>query len=161
LDLVERTLVARGGDPWRAEVRGRIALQPLDHSNGRDVGGSLEPACRPPDGGRVARPVRDQRLQRRVLVAPAPAPPRPLHRPGEDSPLPQLEINLMLRRHLEALRGPRRILIELRPPNRAAPSARGRRGRRRPWPERSSFRGGPRPPRRTASARPGTRARVP
>ena len=76
-----------------AEVGGGVALEPLDHPEGGHAGWRMEPGGRLPQGLAQPRAVVDQGLQSVLLVAPAPAPARPLEPAGEHALLPHLEVD--------------------------------------------------------------------
>lgn len=91
-DLQGRVVEGEGltrGPELRRGVPGH-ALDDLEHGG---VPGSTEPLGRGSKGVPVAVPVGRQGGQRPVLVAPAPAPPWPVHSRGEDASLAHLEGN--------------------------------------------------------------------
>ena len=99
LRVGERPRIALRRYARRAEVRGGLSLESLDHVEGRRVRWRDEAGRRPPDRCRVAMAVVDQRLEGRVVIAAAPAPTRPVEGAGENAPASHLEIDLVLRRH--------------------------------------------------------------
>src|SRR5207248_4061468 len=90
--FIYRPHVRRGCGVGRAEIGGRGALKPLNHGEGRQIGGGLEPEPCPAEDPRITRPIIKESLQGCSCVASAPAPAWPVNRAGKRSLLPNFEI---------------------------------------------------------------------